>query len=651
MVKSKLDDSIDYVEQKKIEEDDINYDATMYELGLMNNRVIIALGKPKYTYIDKNIEYYPIYLIKKNKVMSQIGLYEFMSSNLPNILDADGDINLELMYDPLLYTFVNPSLIQKASLGLLSPEEEIIIEPSEEGEESGSEREEEAIELEKPKKLFDELPEQTKTDAEREYTEYIEKSGAAWIQKYMHSNKYDIFDNEGGGECFFAAIRDGLARAGVKVTVQELRLKLSENVDQELFDNYYKIYNELVTETENIDYKIKELARENKELQTQLKAAKDKKEQIVILERGKAISKEYKKLKDDKALAKQLLDEFKFMKKIDTLDKLSDMIKTCEFWADTWAVSTIERLYGIKVILLSQESYNSGDLANVLNCGQLNDAILQARGNFEPKYYIMLNYTGNHYNLITYKSRGALKFKELPYAIKQLILDKCLEKQAGPYYIIPDFKQLRDELEIPPEMPEVVEIQHANYWDDDTVFQYYIKSNTKPLPGKGTGEKIGSEGVKAYSSLSSIPEWRRKLDDLWESPFELDGHRWLSVEHFYQASKYKNSAPQYYYLFTIESGSEISKSPAIAKAAGSKAGKFEGKQLRPKNIVADADFFSSRKKTTLKDALQAKFSQNEELRTLLLSTKKAKLTHFVKGSPPETSIELMEVRYELNQNK
>jgi len=70
MVKSKLDDDIEYSEQKNINKDDVNYDATMYEIVLKKHRVIIALGKPKYTYIDKNIEFYPIYLIKKNKVVS-----------------------------------------------------------------------------------------------------------------------------------------------------------------------------------------------------------------------------------------------------------------------------------------------------------------------------------------------------------------------------------------------------------------------------------------------------------------------------------------------------------------------------------------------------------------------------------------------------
>ena len=53
MVKSKLDDSIVYTENKKLDVDDINYDATLYEIGLMGHKVLIALGKPKYTYIDK----------------------------------------------------------------------------------------------------------------------------------------------------------------------------------------------------------------------------------------------------------------------------------------------------------------------------------------------------------------------------------------------------------------------------------------------------------------------------------------------------------------------------------------------------------------------------------------------------------------------
>jgi len=648
MVKSKLDDSIVYTENKKLDIDDINYDATLYEIGLMGHKILIALGKPKYTYIDKNIEYYPIYLLKKNRVISQIGIYEIMSNTLPDLLDADGDINLEYTYDPLLYSFVNVDIIKKESLGLLN-KEEMGEEETDEEEKVEEESEEEDSDNDIEALTFNELPEQTKLDGEKEQLEYTEKEEAEWIQKFMRSNYYDIVDNEGGGDCFFATVRDGLARAGIKVSVEQLRNKLSEEVDEDTFTQYYTLYTGFTNELDSIKHRIRELANENKELKKQLDTAKEKKEQIAIIERAKNVKKTYNELEQSKKINENLLSEFKFMKGVDTLDKFSDIIKTCEFWGDTWAVSTIERLLNIKLILLSEEAYNSGDVENVLNCGQLNDIVLQSRGVFEPKVYIMLNYTGNHYKLITYKSRGALKFKELPYNVKDLIVNKCLEKNAGPYYIIPDFLQLKGELEIPPEIPEMIEMPSEDLWNDETIFQYYIRSNPKPLPGKGSGEKIGPEGVKAYSGLSSIPEWRRKLDDLWEAPFELNEHKWLSVEHYYQGSKFKNSAPQYYLQFSLDSDSEISKSPSMAKAAGGKSGKFEGKQLRPKNIVIDADFFVNRNKNTLKDALRAKFNQNEELKKMLQLTRKAKLTHYLQGTPATTSNDLMEIRYELNK--
>ena len=77
---------------------------------------------------------------------------------------------------------------------------------------------------------------------------------------------------------------------------------------------------------------------------------------------------------------------------------------------------------------------------NVLLCGQLNDTILERAGRFEPTHYILTEFMGYHYRLITYKEEEHLSLNELPFDIKQLIVDKCLERQAGPYYIIPDFR-------------------------------------------------------------------------------------------------------------------------------------------------------------------------------------------------------------------
>ena len=50
---------------------------------------------------------------------------------------------------------------------------------------------------------------------------------------------------------------------------------------------------------------------------------------------------------------KNLLEELKFMKNIKTLESFKELIQKCDFWADTWAISTLERLLNIKLIIFS----------------------------------------------------------------------------------------------------------------------------------------------------------------------------------------------------------------------------------------------------------------------------------------------------------
>ena len=82
MVNSILDKSINYPEIKKIDAEDLEYDATAYEISIFNKDKTIALGQPKYAYIEKNIVYFPIYLINNDEVESQIGVYEIFSTKL-----------------------------------------------------------------------------------------------------------------------------------------------------------------------------------------------------------------------------------------------------------------------------------------------------------------------------------------------------------------------------------------------------------------------------------------------------------------------------------------------------------------------------------------------------------------------------------------
>ena len=51
----------------------------------------------------------------------------------------------------------------------------------------------------------------------------------------------------------------------------------------------------------------------------------------------------------------------------------------------------------------SAKGFLPGLLIGLSNEVKLNDDILSARGRFEPTHYILLDYDGSHYQLITYK--------------------------------------------------------------------------------------------------------------------------------------------------------------------------------------------------------------------------------------------------------
>ena len=79
---------INYPEIKTIENSDINYDAPIYEANVLGIATLICIGQPNYTFAQSNqIVYYSIYLMKNDKVVSKIGLYEVFEDTLPTLLD------------------------------------------------------------------------------------------------------------------------------------------------------------------------------------------------------------------------------------------------------------------------------------------------------------------------------------------------------------------------------------------------------------------------------------------------------------------------------------------------------------------------------------------------------------------------------------
>jgi hypothetical protein len=443
MVLSKLNKNISYTELKGVNKNDLKMEVNLYQLEIIGIDVIVAVGNSVNTFEDENVTYFPLYLVKSNNKIMQIGVYEIHSTDLSHFLDDEGSLDLEKMDDPLIYKFVTKSMLLEKRMV-----------PEKEKEDVDSESDEEESEEEETKESDDDvlttkeehvvkipenrrdvfvltknatvqplLSEETTKDAEslRDKFNATVKSGKGenWVQNYMQNKNYYLVDNEGGGDCLFATIRDAFSSIVQQTSVAKIRKKLANEITEEVFLNYREQFNMYKTAIEKDTTEVKRLQNEYITLQKRFVDVLDRNEKKLISEQAKKIKAEHDKITEERKITLNILDEFKFMKNVDTLEKFKTKIKSCDFWADTWAISTLERILNIKFIILSSDNYNNGDVKNVIQCGQLNDSVLENKGIFKPEFYIIVDHTGNHYKVISYKKKMIFNFKEIPYDIKK----------------------------------------------------------------------------------------------------------------------------------------------------------------------------------------------------------------------------------------
>jgi len=695
MVASNLHPAIVYKEDKKVEDEDLQFDSSLYDITIKSLKlnITIALGKQKLHHSNKNVIYFPIYLIHNDDVIMKIGIFEIEDNKIQYILDEDDEADIsKIKVAPLFFEFATRDKLERYANKVLD-EDDINNEVTEddgkedennegnddndddddededddddEDEDDDGDKDSDNIIMEEDETIGEDnetinknleeylfekkvnftekkLEKEEEHDAQKEKDNYVEKLKSTWIEKFMHNNNYDISDVDPDGHCFFYVLRDAFLGVGKTTTIQKLRKVLSENVSENTYNNYKENYTMFQNSIKNDTEEINKLKDEVKKLKKECKQSNEPKLQKSCGEKIEEKVELMEKLLEEKQVSEDMLEEYNFMKNINTFEKFKKVLQTCKFWADTIAISTLERVMNVKVIILSSEAYEQEDKDNVIHCGQLNDDILQKKGTFTPDYYIIADYTGNHYKLITYKNKEIFSFDELPHDLKKLILIKCLERDSGPYSIIKDFKNMKEKIkgkEVKNEIDvEIIETESKDYVND-TVFQIYGKSNDKPLPGKGNGEKIDEDNLLSYSGLAKHLNWRRKLSNMYVSPFMLKGKNWNSVEHYYQAHKYLHD-DSVFEQFTLDSKSSISEDPNKAKEAGQKPSYFS------KKLKMDSNFDKNASKY-LMEGLEAKFTQNEDFKKILMDTKNAKITHYHRANEPVVLKEMMELRTKL----
>lgn len=330
MVVSKIDKNVSYHELKSVDSGDSKKEFNLYQLEVDGVDIIIVVGNAKNTYEDKNITYFPVYLVKENNKVVQIGVYEILASNMLNYLDEDNEIDVEKFGEPLLYRYANKGFLERnrklpeVSVASIINEKEKKEEGEKEepdtdtdtdsssssssDEESEDEDEDDDKEKKKKSKKQEERPgppeedivipdnrkdifvfikgipippllkEETAKKAKSYREKYHETSNDIWVQKFMKNTGYDIYDNEGKGDCLFYTIRNSFAQIAQQTTIQKLRNRLADEANQDLFLNYrdnYDMYNStFIAETNEI----KELEKDYANIKNKFKEVLDRNE-------------------------------------------------------------------------------------------------------------------------------------------------------------------------------------------------------------------------------------------------------------------------------------------------------------------------------------------------------------------------------------
>ena len=162
---------------------------------------------------------------------------------------------------------------------------------------------------------------------------------------------------------------------------------------------------------------------------------------------------------------------------------------------------------------------------------------------------------------------------------------------------------------------------------------YFNSRSADKKVGKGTNEHVKNE--EDYEELSKIKDWRKVLSNFNENPFFYGGYCWKTVEHAFQAHKFKDLDKDLFESFTLNSGSDLANGTGLDAQKMRKAIKLNSKQIKEWNEISGE---------LMKELWIAKFTQDELSRKVLLATNNAQLLHGVPRKPLERWISLETIR-------
>ena len=386
-----------------------------------------------------------------------------------------------------------------------------------------------------------------------------------------------------------------------KETTAYLNGILADHISASMFDTLKTMYAILQEKQQSNKVRLKEVKQsllENK------KAIKNIHEQDVefqtMMEDIKTFTMQSQHIQANQKYIKSLLKDKEYLQNIEDLQTFKEYIKSGEYVCEPWTIDIFERLMNIKIILLSK------DIPQWLVCSR-QSPFPHNMSLFNPMYYVVLEFVDNEYSIMQVNGVSLLTFQSLPLVIKDLVMNRCLEQSEGLYANIPLFvkyKQFKLTKEQQQDLKEpVLDLEPDK---DRLVISDTLKKHGNP--GTVPFERIEFEHL-IDSQLVRDKQWREKLADNYmksDARFKLGDRDWASVNHYVTAQQLKQRDPKKSDKLSLNTGSSLSK------------------KVIPYMLGDDNDRYG---------AVFAKFSQNPQLKDMLLQTGDAELYMYIPGKP------------------
>lgn len=386
-----------------------------------------------------------------------------------------------------------------------------------------------------------------------------------------------------------------------KETTAYLNGILADHISASMFDTLKTMYAILQEKQQSNKVRLKEVKQsllENK------KAIKNIHEQDVefqtMMEDIKTFTMQSQHIQANQKYIKSLLKDKEYLQNIEDLQTFKEYIKSGEYVCEPWTIDIFERLMNIKIILLSK------DIPQWLVCSR-QSPFPHNMSLFNPMYYVVLEFVDNDYSIMQVNGVSLLTFQTLPLVIKDLVINRCLEQSEGLYANIPLFvkyKQFKLTKEQQQHLKEpVLDLEPDK---DRLVISDTLKKHGNP--GTVPFERMEFEHL-IDSQLVRDKQWREKLADNYmksDARFKLGDRDWASVNHYVTAQQLKQRDPKKSDKLSLNTGSSLSK------------------KVIPYMLGDDNDRYG---------AVFAKFSQNPQLKDMLLQTGDAELYMYIPGKP------------------